>query len=336
MTLVVTGALGHIGSAFIRHLRLHSYDRVLLLDDLSSERYCSLFNLPAGVPFTFVKADIRTAQLAALFAGADVVVHLAALTNAAESASRAAEVFDVNYAGTRRVADACLETGARLIFASTTSAYGPQDAIVDEACREEALKPQSPYAESKLAAERYLASLGSRRLCYSIVRFGTIFGVSAGMRFHTAVNKFCWQAVVGEPLTVWRTALDQRRPYLHVDDAARSLEFVIEHDLFDNDVYNIVTTNATVRNILDMLAGEVAPFRIQFVDSPIMNQLSYTVSNERFRRAGFEFHGDLAAGVRDTVRLLGRGWRLPTSDVSHDPTVVERLAPIGSEASARN
>ena len=47
-------------------------------------------------------------------------------------------------------------------------------------------------------------------------RFGTIFGASPGMRFHTAVNKFCWQAVMGQPITVWSTAYDQKRPYLEV------------------------------------------------------------------------------------------------------------------------
>ena len=34
------------------------------------------------------------------------------------------------------------------------------------------------------------------------------------MRFHTAVNKSCWQAVMGQPLTVWETAYGQKRTYL--------------------------------------------------------------------------------------------------------------------------
>ena len=56
-------------------------------------------------------------------------------------------------------------------------------------------------------------------------RFGTIFGTSIGMRFHTAVNKFCWQAVIGQPITVWRTALHQYRPYLDLKDAVKAIVY---------------------------------------------------------------------------------------------------------------
>lgn len=50
MKIVITGALGHIGSAFIHSITPGQYDKVLLVDNLSGERYSSLFNLPAGVP----------------------------------------------------------------------------------------------------------------------------------------------------------------------------------------------------------------------------------------------------------------------------------------------
>ena len=39
---------------------------------------------------------------------------------------------------------------------------------------------------------------------YCIMRFGTIFGMSDGMRFHTAINKFCYQAVLNKKITIWR------------------------------------------------------------------------------------------------------------------------------------
>ena len=44
--------------------------------------------------------------------------------------------------------------------------------------------------------------------------------------------------------------------------------------------------------------------RIKLVDSAIMNQLSYTVANEKFRNLGFAFQGNLARGIRETVELL--------------------------------
>ena len=46
------------------------------------------------------------------------------------------------------------------------------------------------------------------------LRLGSICGTSPGMRFHAAISKFCYQASIGQPLTVWETALKQKRPFL--------------------------------------------------------------------------------------------------------------------------
>jgi len=300
--IIITGALGHIGSAFIHGLAPGEFGEVVLIDDMSAQRYCSLFNLPAGVRFRFVEADIDTADLGALFGGADVVIHLAAVTDAAGSFARAAEVERINFGAAVKVANACRAAGARLIFPSTTSVYGVQDGLVDETCAVELLKPQSPYADAKLKSERFLASTNG--LDFVIIRMGTIFGPSPGMRFHTAVNKFIWQACLGQPLTVWRTALDQKRPYLAVDDAVRALRFIIGNDLFDRGIYNIVTVNATVRDIVEHIRQSIPATKIELVDAAIMNQLSYEVSSDKSRRLGLTYEGDLAAGIAASIAML--------------------------------
>jgi nucleoside-diphosphate-sugar epimerase len=124
------------------------------------------------------------------------------------------------------------------------------------------------------------------------------------MRFHTAVNKFCWQAVTGQPITVWRTALHQVRPYLDLEDAMAALHFIIRGDHFDTRTYNVLTLNATVNDILDAIRVHVPAIEVSYVDTQIMNQLSYHVANQRFRDLGFEFHGDLKRGIADTMTLL--------------------------------
>jgi nucleoside-diphosphate-sugar epimerase len=303
--IAITGALGHIGSSFIHSLRPGEYGSVVLLDNLSTQRYCSLFNLPEGVPFHSVEADVCTANLEKQLKGIDVVLHLAAITNAADSFEIQDEVERINFQGTERVARACATCGCKLIFPSTTSVYGTQEAVVDEECSLEELKPQSPYAESKLRAEHCLQSLGhSAGLRFVICRFGTIFGTSSGMRFHTAINKFVWQACMGLPITVWRTALNQKRPYLDLGDAVRALRFIIDQDLFDGRIYNVLTTNATVGEIVAIIEKFFPDLSVQLVDSPIMNQLSYEVSNQRFRSLDFEFKGSLEQGIQETIRLL--------------------------------
>lgn len=306
MKIVVTGALGHIGSALIRALPGHFPGaEIVLIDNLSTQRYPSLFNLPAPGHYRFVEADVRDADLPELFAGAVAVVHLAATTDATASVGREAETEANNFRATQAVASACIATGARLIHLSSTSVYGTQDGIVAEDCPQDALRPQSPYAEIKLKEERLIASCAGEGLKAVTCRFGTIFGVSPGMRFHTAVNRFCWQAAMGRPLTVWRTAYEQKRPYLDLTDAVRAIAFVIGRDLFDGGIYNVLTLNATVRDVVDALRETVVAVEVSFVDSPIMNQLSYEVSSRRFRDRGFVFSGDIRRGIAETVAMLG-------------------------------
>ena len=62
------------------------------------------------------------------------------------------------------------------------------------------------------------------------------------------------------------------------------LGFIIERDLFDGRIYNVLTLNATVRDIVEAIREFVPETEIAFVDSPIMNQLSYEVSSQRFLR----------------------------------------------------
>ena len=113
---------------------------------------------------------------------------------------------------------------------------------------------------------------------------------------------------MGQPITVWRTALDQKRPYLDLKDAILALKFIAQRDLFDCGTYNVLTTNSTVKDIVDIISQHVPDVSIQYVDSPIMNQLSYTVANDRFIGLGFEFTGSLEDGIGDTIQLL-RGVR---------------------------
>jgi nucleoside-diphosphate-sugar epimerase len=307
MKIVITGALGHIGSRLIHALKPGEFSEVLLLDNFAAQRQNVLFNLPAGIRWRFAEADVTAppGRLEELFAGAHAVVHLAAITNAEASFEIAEQVERVNYDGTERVARACVATGSRLLFPSTTSVYGVSSGVVAEDCPPEQLQPQSPYATSKLRAERMLAELertaGLRFFCG---RFGTIYGPSVGMRFHTAVNRFVWQACFGQSLTVWRTALEQRRPYLEVGDAVEAIRFVIGKDLFDGRIYNVLTDNLTVQQIVDAIRRHVPGARVELVDRRIMNQLSYTVDRSRFEAQGFKFRGDLDRGIGDTVALL--------------------------------
>ncbi len=306
MKIVVTGAIGHIGSYLIRDLAVQFPGaEILMIDNMMTQRFPSLFNLPITAQYRFIEGDVTRIDLQSLLKDAHVLVHLAAITDAAGSFDKVDLLEANNYQSTLKIANACAQTGTRLIALSSTSVYGTQNEVVAEDCSPEELKPQSPYAITKLKEEQLVTKLCLENGLKAIsCRFGTIFGASPGMRFHTAVNKFCWQAVMAQPITVWSTAYDQKRPYLDLVDAAHAIAFIIRKDLFDGRIYNVLSHNATVRQVVDTIREFVPDLQVSFVENKIMNQLSYEVSSQRFVSEGFTFAGDLRRGIGQTIGLL--------------------------------
>jgi len=300
---LITGPLGHIGSHLIRNLDKSVFNgEIILLDNLESRRFPSLYDLPKKFKFKFIRDDILAADFDKYLKGIDLVIHLAAITDAEGSNKIPEQVEAVNYKGLQRVADSCLRNKVKLFFPSTTSVYGSQLLRVDETCKE--LKPQSPYAEAKLNSEKYLLNLKKKGLQFVICRFGTIFGHSVGMRYDTAVNKFTWQAVTGLPITVWKTAWKQKRPYLYLGDCVRAINFVVKKDIFDGEIYNVLTANFTVEDVVNMIKKFIPKLAVSYVDSPIMNQLSYNVDDSKFRKLGFKPIGNLEKGIREKIVTL--------------------------------
>ena len=55
---------------------------------------------------------------------------------------------------------------------------------------------------------------------------------------------------IGEKIKIYKTALHQYRPYLSIKDAFKLFKFCIEKDFFENDIYNVVSNNFTVNQII--------------------------------------------------------------------------------------
>lgn len=305
MNICITGAAGHIGSALIRHLSLPGVEKVYLVDNLMTQRYASLFGLPDGINYDFREMDILSDDIRPIIRDCGALIHLAAVTNAEASFHNADMVEKVNKKGLEHTAKICAQEKCAVLFPSSTSVYGVSEGLVDETCSRNNLKPQSPYADSKLFGEECLKALSQKEgLRFVVFRLGTIFGYSVGMRFHTAVNKFIWQACLGQELTVWKTALDQKRPYCDLNDGVAAIQHVIREDLFDGEIYNILTANLTVSQVIDAIRTYIPDVTVKFVDSPIMNQLSYDVSSRKSIARGFSYCGNLNQRVKETIAQL--------------------------------
>ncbi len=306
MKIIITGGLGHIGSKLIRKIpKEFNKFEIIIIDNLLTQRYASLFDLPKNYKFKFINSDIKDPKIEKYFKNAKYLIHLSAITDATSSFERKKEVENNNYNSTSIIANYCIKYKINLIYISSTSVYGEQLKEVDETLALNKLLPKSPYAKTKIKEERLLFKLSKKyKLNHCILRFGTIFGFSIGMRFHTAVNKFIWQAVMGNKITVWKTALHQKRPYLDLDDAIDSIFFVIINNLFNSEIYNILTNNYTVNDIIKAIKNHVNNVSITKVSHIIMNQYSYNVSNRKISKLGFKFKGSLKKQLSTTHKKL--------------------------------
>ena len=304
MKLLITGCCGHIGSYLVENLfKIKKIKKAILIDNLESNRFNSLFNIKKKNNFKFLLRDLTDDKSLDDLKDVDLVIHLASMTNAEKSFGKKDIMYSNNISCLKTVIKLCKRTKAKLIHISSTSVYGKQTKVVDETCEEKYLKPQSPYADIKLIEEKMIKK-ESKHIKYNTFRFGTISGVSKGIRFHTAVNKFCFNAAISEKISVYKTALNQYRPYLSLNDAFKVFKFCIEKNFFHNDIFNILSGNFTVNQILTKIKKYRKSIKIKLVDSPIMNQLSYHVSQNKINKFGLILNHDIEKDIKDTIKLL--------------------------------
>jgi nucleoside-diphosphate-sugar epimerase len=303
MKLIITGSCGHIGSYLAEKIHLiPKIKEVILIDNLSSNRYISLFNLKKKNNYKFFQVDLSKKKSLDRFKGVSYLVHCASMTNAERSFSVEKEMFRNNLDCMRNVINYCEKNKVKLIHLSSTSVYGKQTKVVDEKCEKKYLKPQSPYAKIKLIEEDMLKK--NYKIQYNTFRLGTIAGYSKGMRFHTAVNKFCLNAAFNEKIAVYKTAMNQYRPYLSIRDSFRLFKFCIENNFFKNDIFNALSGNFTVKQIISKIKKRKKNVAIKLVKSKIMNQLSYHVDDSKIRKYGLKLNCELQKDIDDTLKLF--------------------------------
>jgi len=228
--VLITGGAGYIGSLLCGVLLEQGY-QVKVLDDL----FCggeSIIPYLTHPKFRFIKCNVTDKEVSRPhFAGVDLVVHLAAIVGfpaCQQVGEKVAWLY--NHKATQNVFELAEEYGVeRLVFASTYSNYGlSQDGkpVTEDA----PLFPQSLYAETKIAAEKYLLEQSSHsRYAPIIFRFATLFGISPRTRFDLIINQFVLEAWERRKLIIYQRGY--HRSFVHVRDVVRAIQTVLEADL---------------------------------------------------------------------------------------------------------
>jgi len=300
--ILITGGAGYIGSQLIRDLpRTKEFrdSKIIILDNMNEEKYISLMDLKMS-NCRFYLGDIRDLDtVAKLIKNVDIIIHLAALTDAPKSFDNRKETEAINYQGTMNIIRKAIESGVkRFIYASTTSVYGPTNGKVTETSK---CKPASPYAFFKLKAEKEIMKLAkNKKINVTSLRFATVFGFSPGIRFHTVLNKFVFLSCIGYPLTIYGTG-DQKRPFLHVKDAVKSIIFSLLENKTKNEIFNVVGENASVNEIVEMIRNYRGDINTIRVDREILNQISYTVDSSKIKNRGYKPNYTIKDGIQELI-----------------------------------
>ena len=237
MKVLVTGGAGYLGSILSRKLLDNGY-QVRVIDALWYGQD-PISECLKNENFELVNADIRNLMVTVKsMKGIDAVVHLASIVGMPASSIEPRTSEEINYLATKNIAELCQLHGIETyIFASTCSVYGSQpNSLITE---KSAVSPLDFYAKQKFFSER---AIGWLNRAPTILRFGTLFGVSPRMRFDLVINLFAVQALTEGKITVFGG--EQYRPFLHVDDAADSILFSLEKNL--TGTYNVISENMTI------------------------------------------------------------------------------------------
>ena len=301
MKILITGGLGHIGSYILQHInKIKVLKKIYIIDNFSTQRYCSLFNLSrSNKKIYFIQKDLSQKNSLKNFRNVDAVINLASITDAAGSLKIKKKIYKNNLGIFINILNYCKKNSSKLIHISSTSVYGEQNGLVDENCTN--LKPKSPYAEIKLIEEKLLQK-NKEKIKFVTYRFGTISGVSKGMRFHTAINKFCLNCSLGLPLPLWKGMDNKPRPYLSLRDAFLVIKFTLEKNFFKNDVYNILSQNLTLKNVIRNFKRNNKKVKLQYQKSRLVNQYPYEISNKKFTLEAFKLKSKISTDISSTLK----------------------------------
>ncbi len=313
--VLITGGAGYIGS-FLTGVLLRAGYKVTVVDELlfGGESLLSHF---ADSDFHFVKADvwepraIRTA-VPKKWPNPFAIVHLAAIAGfpACQAVGRQV-AWRYNVESTEHVYEQAVELDVeRFVYISTYSSYGlsPDGAPVTE---DAPLNPQSLYAETKIASERYLLGQATTRSAPLVFRPATLYGLSPRPRFDLIVNQFVLDAYLNRELMIYQRGYS--RSFVHIRDAVRGIVLGLKAplDVIRGQVFNVGTDegNLTKDEVVMLILKRLPETDVIYKDLTFGGDMrDIAVSFEKIKRElGFRTQLTVDDGIREVLHALRFG-----------------------------
>lgn len=255
MKILITGGGGFQGSHLVESL-LEKGHKVTVFNTCSESAVANLSGVADKIKLIWGNVTDREAIESAT-RDHDVIFHLAGHINVDESLRDPLVFFNVNILGTYNVLEAVKKFGARLIYTSTCEVYGDGHNLKEGASLDESaeMRPGSPYAASKAAADRicysYFRSYG---LDITIVRPFNIYGErqKSGV-FGALIPILTAKAMKGEDLTVFGDG-NACRDYSHISDIVMGYHLVLNNNLKGKAINFASGQNIKVKDIAEYIA----------------------------------------------------------------------------------
>lgn len=250
MRILITGGAGFIGSN-LAAMALREGHEVNVIDDFSTGFRENL----EGLPVTLVEGSIlNESRLDEALEGVSSVVHLAALPSVPRSINAPFASHEVNATGTLRVLQGARARDAYVVAASSSSVYGMNPAMPK--VEREWVRPMSPYAVSKLAAEQYtLAHQQSYGMSTLAFRFFNVYGPgqAAGHAYAAVIPTFLDSLLDGRALPLDGDG-EQSRDFTFVGTVCRVLlEAATQRRSHPEPVNLAFGTNTTLRELVEVM-----------------------------------------------------------------------------------
>ena len=303
--VLVLGGAGYLGSVVVARLLERGF-RVRVLDSLLFGEG-SLEDVRSHAGCELVRGDVRDiGAVVKAMRGCDAVVHLAAIVGDPACDDNKQLAMEVNRAATRMLADVARGCGVRrFVFASSCGVYGESESRLDETS---AVNPLSVYAQTKVDSENILLAAAGGDFAPTILRLGTLFGLSPRMRFDLVVNLFVARAASSGKITVLNG--EQWRPFLHVQDAARAVAACLEAETsaVSGEFFNVGSPSLNLQiEQLGAAIADVVP-RTEIVRVENGDRRNYRVSFEKIERVlNFKCERTLESGIEEIYAAIQSG-----------------------------
>jgi dTDP-glucose 4,6-dehydratase len=298
--LLVTGAAGFIGSAYVRLVLAERGDDVVVLDKLTyAGRRENLADVDDAIEF--VEGGIEDRELVGeVLPGCDAIVNFAAESHVDRSIADQDAFARTHVIGTSVLLDAAREHGvARYVQVSTDEVYG---SIASGSFTEESpLNPSSPYSATKAAGDLLVsAHVHTHGMSASICRGSNNYGPR---QYPEKLIPLCvLNALAGDPLPVYGDGLNVRN-WLFVEDFARAIDQVLREGR-PGEVYNVGGPDEApnidlVRRIVELTGRDES--LIEYVTDRPGHDRRYSLSSAKVRELGWEPRTRLEEGLPLTV-----------------------------------